>query len=119
MSRSHLARLAGVIGAGGAVVQIAYGVVALAVGYPAIAEARLYEAIWGVANIGMAAGAIAWAAADFARPRTAAVLGAILVAVGSLVRIAVSVLPAEARVLCQSSVALRWPAWMALQRRRQ
>lgn len=92
MSRSQLVRLASVIGAGGAVVQIAYGVVALAVGHPAIVEARLYEAMWGVANIGMASGAIAWAAAGFARPRKAAVLGAILVAIGSLVRITVSVL---------------------------
>lgn len=92
MSRTQLARLAGAIGAAGAVVQIAYGVIALAVGYPAIVDTRLYEAIWGVATIGLAAGAIAWAAADFARPRKAAVLGAGLVAVGGLLRTAVSVL---------------------------
>ncbi|WP_328995335.1 hypothetical protein OG394_12165 [Kribbella sp. NBC_01245] len=92
MSRSQLVRLAGVIGAAGAVVQIAYGVIALVVGYPAIVETRGYEAIWGVAIIGMAAGAIAWAAADFARPRRAAVIGAGLVAVGGFVRLAVSVL---------------------------
>lgn len=92
MSRSQLVRLAGAVGAAGAVVQIAYGVLALAVGYPAIVDARLYEAIWGVANIGMAAGAAAWAAADLAHPRKAAVLGASLVAVGSLLRLAISVL---------------------------
>ncbi|WP_020386816.1 hypothetical protein [Kribbella catacumbae] len=36
MSRSQLAQLAGFIGVVGAVVQIAYGVVALAVGHPAV-----------------------------------------------------------------------------------
>lgn len=92
MSRSQLVQRAGAIGAAGAVVQIAYGVLALAVGYPAIVDSRLYEAMWDVAIIGMAAGAVAWAAADFAHPRKAAVLGASLVAVGNLLRLAISVL---------------------------
>jgi hypothetical protein len=90
MDRQRTARIAGLVCLAGATVQVVYGVLAVAVGYPAIVEPR-YEVLWALANAGMVAGAVGWLALDVARPRPLAMAGAALAVLGHVIRIGMSV----------------------------
>src|SRR5215212_11831344 len=81
-------RLAAVAMAGGAL-QLVYGVLAVVWPYPQIIVPAL-ELVWGLVNLGMVAGIVAWLAIDVARPRWLALIGGGVAIVGHLVRLAVS-----------------------------
>src|SRR5215203_5718103 len=66
-------RLAAVAMAGGAL-QLVYGVLAVVWPYPQIIVPAL-ELVWGLVNLGMVAGIVAWLAIDVARPRWLALIG--------------------------------------------
>src|SRR5829696_5534095 len=82
-------RLAAVAMAGGAL-QLVYGVLAVVWPYPQIIVPAL-ELVWGLVNLGMVAGIVAWLAIDVARPRWLALIGGGVAIVGHLVRLAVSI----------------------------
>jgi len=75
--------------AGGAL-QLVYGVLAVVWPYPQIIVPAL-ELVWGLVNLGMVAGIVAWLAIDVARPRWLALIGGGVAIVGHLVRLAVSI----------------------------
>jgi hypothetical protein len=82
-------KLAARVAVAGAVIQIAYGVLACIFRYPAI-TGRPFEALWALANVGMIASIIVWLALGVATRRLALVGGGLAI-VGHVIRIGVSV----------------------------
>ena len=74
----------------GAALQLVYGVLAVVWPYPLII-APAPELVWGVVNLGMLAGIVAWLAIDVARPRWLALIGGGVAILGHLMRVAVSI----------------------------
>jgi hypothetical protein len=74
----------------GATLQLVYGVLAVVWPYPQI-TAPVPELLWGLVNLGMVAGIVAWLAIDVARPRWLALIGGGVAILGHLIRLAVSI----------------------------
>jgi hypothetical protein len=74
----------------GAVLQVVYGVLACAWPYPRITD-QPFEAVWGLATLGMIANVLAWLAIGVARPRWLAVTGGALAIAGLAARLVISV----------------------------
>jgi hypothetical protein len=83
-------RLTGAAALAGAVMQVAYGVLACVWTYPRITD-RPFEVVWGLATLGMIANVLAWLAIDVARPRRLAVTGGAVAIVGFASRFVISV----------------------------
>ena len=79
-------RMIGIIGA---VVQLMYGVLAMAFPYPRIAD-RPFEAMWAIAVAGMIATTVAWLGGGPGRPRWLGLAGGVVATTGFALRIAVS-----------------------------
>lgn len=77
------------IGMSGAVVQLTYGVLAVAFRYPRIAD-RPFEAMWAIAVAGMIATTVAWLGAGPGSPRWLGLAGGVVAITGFALRIAVS-----------------------------
>jgi hypothetical protein len=84
------ARRLAAVAMAGAALQVAYGVLAVFWPYPHI-TAPAPELLWGVVNLGMIAGILAWLAIDVARPRWLAFIGGGMAILGHLIRIAVTI----------------------------
>jgi hypothetical protein len=83
-------RLTGTVALTGAVLQVVYGVLACVWTYPRITD-RPFEAVWGLATLGMIANVLAWLAIGVARPRRLAVAGGALAIAGFAARFVISV----------------------------
>jgi hypothetical protein len=74
----------------GAVLQLGYGVAAIAFPYPTITD-RGFELLWVAVTLGMIAGVIAWLQLDLAGPPTVVHVAGAVAILGFLLRIAVSI----------------------------
>jgi hypothetical protein len=74
----------------GAVLQVAYGVLACVWTYPRITD-RPFEAVWGLATLGMIANVLTWLAIGVGRPRRLAVTGGAVAIAGFAARFIISV----------------------------
>jgi hypothetical protein len=83
-------RLTGTVALTGAVLQVVYGVLACVWTYPRI-TGRPFEAVWGLATLGMIANVLTWLAIGVARPRRLAVTGGVLAIAGFAARFVISV----------------------------
>jgi hypothetical protein len=90
MSGVRAARSLGVVAMAGAMLQLVYGVLAVVWPYPQI-TAPAPELLWGLVNLGMVTGIVAWLAIDVARPRWLALIGGGVAILGHLLRFAVSI----------------------------
>ncbi|MEU4196552.1 hypothetical protein AB0E69_31920 [Kribbella sp. NPDC026611] len=90
LDRRRAAALAAVSCVAGAVLQLGYGVAAIAVGYPRITEPA-FEAVWLLVNLGMAGGLAGWLLLDVAWPRRLALIAGGTAIAGQLLRVAVSI----------------------------
>jgi hypothetical protein len=90
LRRLGAGRLAAAVALAGAVLQVAYGVLACVWTYPRITD-RPFEAVWGLATLGMIASVLAWLAIGVARPRGLAVTGGVLAIAGFAARFVISV----------------------------
>jgi hypothetical protein len=90
VSGGRAARRLGAVAMAGAALQLIYGVLAVVWPYPQITAPAL-ELVWGLVNLGMVAGILAWLAIDVARPRWLALIGGGVAIVGHLIRSAVSI----------------------------
>jgi hypothetical protein len=86
-----IARPAGLVCIAGASVQVAYGLLAVAFPYPATAGPG-FEALWGIANVGMIGGVVGLLALDAGRPRRLALVGGGIAILGNIVRIGAAAL---------------------------
>ena len=84
------ARRLAAVAMAGAALQLIYGVLAVVWPYPRI-TAPAPELLWGVVNLGMIAGILAWLAIDVAQPRWLALIGGGMAILGHLIRVAVSI----------------------------
>ena len=83
-------RLTATVALAGAALQVAYGVLACVWAYPRI-TGRPFEAVWGLATLGMIANVLTWLAIGVARPRRLAVTGGALAIGGFAARFVISV----------------------------
>jgi hypothetical protein len=90
MSGGRAVRSLGAVAMAGATLQLVYGVLAVVWPYPQII-APGPELLWGLVNLGMVAGIVAWLAIDVARPRWLALIGGGVAILGHLLRLAVSI----------------------------
>jgi FtsH-binding integral membrane protein len=90
LRRLRAGRLASAAALAGAVLQVAYGVLACVWTYPRITD-RPFEVVWGLATLGMMANVLAWLAIDVARPRRLAVTGGAVAIAGFAARFVISV----------------------------
>ena len=77
------------VGRVGAVVQMVYGLLALAFPYPRITD-RPFEAVWMLAVAGMIATVVAWLGAGAGKPRMLGLFGGGLTIIGCVIRIVVA-----------------------------
>jgi hypothetical protein len=89
MSGVQAARRLGAAAMAGAALQLVYGILAVVWPYPLI-TAPAPELLWGIVNLGMVAGILAWLAIDVARPRWLALIGGGMAILGHLIRFAVT-----------------------------
>jgi hypothetical protein len=89
--RLEAGRLTGTVALTGAVLQVIYGVLACVWTYPRI-TGRPFEAIWGLATLGMIASVLTWLAIGVTRPRRLAVTGGALAVAGFAARFVISVI---------------------------
>src|SRR3984957_17124463 len=108
-------RLTGTVALTGAVLQVVYGVLACVWTYPRITD-RPFEAVWGLATLGMIANVLAWLAIGVARPRRLAVTGGALAITGFAARFVISaVIVADPRIdTGTTSVAVAIPVTIVL-----
>ena len=99
----------------GAVLQVAYGLLACVWTYPRI-TGQAFEAVWGLATLGMIANVLAWLAIGVARPRRLAVTGGALAIAGFAARFVISVvIVADPRIdTGTTSVAVAIPVTIVL-----
>lgn len=90
MPAGGAARRLAIVAMAGAALQLIYGVLAVLWPYPLITTPAP-ELLWGVVNLGMIAGILAWLAIDVARPRWLALIGGGMAILGHLIRVAVSI----------------------------
>jgi hypothetical protein len=90
MPTAPAARRLATVAMAGAALQLVYGALAVIWPYPLI-TAPAPELLWGVVNLGMVAGILAWLAIDVARPRWLALIGGGMAILGHLIRVAVSI----------------------------
>ena len=83
-------RLTATVALTGAVLQVVYGLLACVWTYPRI-TGRPFEAVWGLATLGMIANVLTWLAIGAARPRRLAVTGGVLAIAGFAARFVISV----------------------------
>ena len=83
-------RLTGAVALTGAVLQVVYGVLACVWTYPRI-TGQPFEAVWGLATLGMIANVLTWLAIGVTRPRRVAVTGGALAIAGFAARFVISV----------------------------
>jgi hypothetical protein len=83
-------RLTAIVALAGAVLQVAYGLLACVWTYPRI-TGQPFEAVWGLATLGMIANVLTWLAIGVARPRRLAVTGGALAIAGFAARFVISV----------------------------
>src|SRR6476646_4042023 len=83
-------RLTATVALTGAVLQVVYGVLACVWTYPRI-TGQAFEAVWGLATLGMIANVFSWLAIGVARPRRLAVTGGALAIAGFAARFVISV----------------------------
>jgi hypothetical protein len=88
--RLEAGRLTGTVALAGAVLQVVYGLLACVWTYPRITD-QSFEAVWGLATLGMIANVLTWLAVGVARPRRLAVTGGALAITGFAVRFVISV----------------------------
>jgi hypothetical protein len=99
----------------GAVLQVVYGVLACVWTYPRI-TGRAFEAVWGLATLGMIASVLTWLAVGVARPLRLAVTGGALAIAGFAARFVISVvIVADPRIdTATTSVAAAIPVTIVL-----
>ena len=83
-------RLTGAVAMAGAVLQVVYGLLACVWTYPRIND-QPFEAVWGLATLGMIANVLTWLAIGVTRPRRLAVTGGALAIAGFAARFVISV----------------------------
>lgn len=88
--RQGAVRMTGTIALAGAVLQVVYGLLACVWRYPRI-TGQPFEAIWGLATLGMIANVLTWLAIGVARPRRLAAAGGVLAIAGFAARFVISV----------------------------
>lgn len=88
--RQGAVRMTGTIALAGAVLQVVYGLLACVWRYPRI-TGRPFEAVWGLATLGMIANVLTWLAIGVARPRRLAAAGGVLAIAGFAARFVISV----------------------------
>ena len=82
--------LTGAVALTGAVLQVAYGVLACVWTYPRITD-QPFEVVWGLATLGMIASVLTWLAIGVTRPRRLAITGGALAIAGFAARFVISV----------------------------
>ena len=113
--RPGAGRVTSAVAVAGAVLQVVYGVLACVWTYPQITD-RPFEAVWGLATLGMIANVLAWLAIGVARPRRLAVTGGALAIAGCAARFVISVvIVADPRIDTDTtSVAVAIPVTIVL-----
>jgi hypothetical protein len=108
-------RLTATVALTGAVLQVVYGLLACVWTYPRI-TGRPFEAVWGLATLGMIANVLTWLAIGVARPRRLAVTGGALAIAGFAARFVISaVIVADPRIdTGTASVAVAIPVTIVL-----
>ena len=108
-------RLTATVALTGAVLQVVYGLLACVWMYPRI-TGRPFEAVWGLATLGMIANVLTWLAIGVARPRRLAVTGGVLAIAGFAARFVISVvIVADPRIdTGTASVAVAIPVTIVL-----
>jgi hypothetical protein len=108
-------RLTATVALTGAVLQVVYGLLACVWTYPRI-TGRPFEAVWGLATLGMIANVLTWLAIGVARPRQLAVTGGVLAIAGFAARFVISVvIVADPRIdTGTASVAVAVPVTIVL-----
>jgi hypothetical protein len=108
-------RLTATVALTGAVLQVVYGLLACVWTYPRI-TGRPFEALWGLATLGMIANVLTWLAIGVARPRQLAVTGGVLAIAGFAARFVISVvIVADPRIdTGTASVAVAVPVTIVL-----
>ena len=108
-------RLTATVALTGAVLQVVYGLLACVWAYPRI-TGRPFEAVWGLATLGMIANVLTWLAIGVARPRRLAVTGGVLAIAGFAARFVISVvIVADPRIdTGTASVAVAIPVTIVL-----
>lgn len=108
-------RLTATVALAGAVLQVVYGVLACVWTYPRI-TGQAFEAVWGLATLGMIANVLTWLAIGVARPRQLAVTGGALAIAGFAARFVISVvIVADPRIDTDTtSVAVAIPVTIVL-----
>ena len=99
----------------GAILQVVYGVLACVWTYPRI-TGQAFEAVWGLATLGMIANVLTWLAIGVTRPRGLAVTGGALAIAGFAARFVISVvIVADSRIDTDTtSVAVAIPVMIVL-----
>ena len=108
-------RLTATVALTGAVLQVVYGLLACVWTYPRT-TGRPFEAVWGLATLGMIANVLTWLAIGVARPRRLAVTGGVLAIAGFAARFVISVvIVADPRIdTGTASVAVAIPVTIVL-----
>ena len=108
-------RLTATVALTGAVLQVVYGLLACVWAYPRI-TGRPFEAVWGLATLGMIANVLTWLAIGVARPRRLTVTGGVLAIAGFAARFVISVvIVADPRIdTGTASVAVAIPVTIVL-----
>jgi hypothetical protein len=88
--RPGAGRVTSAVALTGAVLQVVYGVLACVWTYSRI-TGQPFEAVWGLATLGMIANVLTWLAIGVTRPRGLAVTGGVLAIVGFAARFVISV----------------------------
>jgi hypothetical protein len=113
--RQGAVRMTGTIALAGAVLQVVYGLLACVWRYPRI-TGQPFEAVWGLATLGMIANVLTWLAIGVARPRRLAAAGGVLAIAGFAARFVISVvIVADPRIdTGTASVAVAIPVTIVL-----
>ena len=107
--------LTGTVALTGAILQVVYGLLACVWTYPRI-TGQPFEAVWGLATLGMIANVLTWLAIGVARPRRLAATGGALAIAGFAARFVISaVIVADPRInTSTTSVAVAIPVTIVL-----
>ena len=115
MEENTARRFVGLAALTGAVLQVVYGLLACVWTYPRI-TGQPFEAVWGLATLGMIANVLTWLAIGVARPRRLATTGGVLAIAGFAARFVISVvIVADPRIDTNTaSVAVAIPVTIVL-----
>jgi hypothetical protein len=113
--RPGAGRVTSAVALTGAILQVVYGLLACVWTYPRITD-QPFEAVWGLATLGMIANVLTWLTIGVARPRRLAVTGGVLAIVGFAARFVISVgIVADPRIDTDTtSVAVAIPVTIVL-----